>query len=153
MINKVTVRKHEDGNYVQKTKNNDIGYVIYESQEMIYNGSWLDKKTLSALILAPMELLNSMDHSKPLSGKIVVREQLEPINAQDLNFKLKYAGDTGIVCMHGDSPIYRTTEYTPDLNAQSVLIKHTNGAEIRNANSSTEAVESLEAFKQESVEA
>ena len=55
--------------------------------------------------------------------------------------------------MHGDSPIYRTTEYTPDLNAQSVLIKHTNGAEIRNANSSTEAVESLEAFKQESVEA
>jgi len=153
MKNSVTVRKHEDGNYVQTTKNKEIGYVIYESTEMVYNGSWLDKKVLSALILAPMDLLKSMDHTKPLPGKIIVREQLEPINAGDLNFKLKYAGDTGIVCMQGDSPIYRTTEYTPDLNQQSVLIKHTNGAEIRKANSSTEAVESLEAFKQETVEA
>tara|TARA_R110000851_G_scaffold2136_7_gene8172 strand:- start:474 stop:941 length:468 start_codon:yes stop_codon:yes gene_type:complete len=151
-LNLVSVRKSEDGTYVHSTKNPDIGYVIYESSELMYNNGWLDKKILSALILAPKDLLDSMDHSKPLPGKIVVREQLEPINAQDLTYKLKYAGDTGIVCMHGDSPIYRTTEYTPDTSVQSVLIKHTNGAEIRQANSNV-AVDSLETFKQETVEA
>ena len=151
-LNPVSVRKSEDGTYVHSTKNPDIGYVIYESSEHVYNNGWLDKKTLSTLILAPKDLLDSMDHSKPLPGKIVVREQLEPINPKDPLFKLKYAGDTGIVCMYGDKPIYRTTEYTPDVNQHSVLIKHTNGAEIRQANSNT-AVESLQTWKQETVEA
>ncbi|GAG27565.1 unnamed protein product, partial [marine sediment metagenome] len=41
---------------------------------------------------------------------------------------------------------------TPDTSVQSVLIKHTNGAEIRQANSNV-AVDSLETFKQETVEA
>ncbi len=153
MNNLVTVRKNEDGTFISKTKNNDIGFVIYEQKAVELRNGWYADKSLSALVLGPIALLESMDHSKPLTGKIIVREQLEPFNEKDLTYKLKYAGDSGIVCMQGDSAIYRTTEFTADLNAQSTFIQHTNSAEIREANNSTVAVESLNAFKQETVEA
>jgi hypothetical protein len=153
MNNLVTVRKNEDGTFISKTKNPEIGFVIYEQKAVELRNGWYADKSLSALVLGPLALLESMDHSKPLVGKIIVREQLEPFNEKDLTYKLKYAGDSGIVCMQGDSPIYRTTEFTADLNAQSTYIHHSNGAEIREANNSTVAVESLNAFKQETVEA
>jgi len=153
MNNLVTVRKNEDGTFISKTKNPEIGFVIYEQKAVELRNGWYADKSLSALVLGPLALLESMDHSKPLAGKIIVREQLEPFNEKDLTYKLKYAGDSGIVCMQGDSAIYRTTEYTADINAQSTYIQHTNSAEIRMANNSTVAVESLNAFKQETVEA
>jgi hypothetical protein len=153
MNNLVTVRKNEDGTFISKTKNPEIGFVIYEQKAVELRNGWYADKSLSALVLGPLALLESMDHSKPLTGKIIVREQLEPFNEKDLTYKLKYAGDSGIVCMQGDSAIYRTTEFTADLNAQSTFIQHTNSAEIREANNSTVAVESLNAFKQETVEA
>ena len=153
MNNLVTVRKNEDGTFISKTKNPEIGFVIYEQKAVELRNGWYADKSLSALVLGPLALLESMDHSKPLVGKIIVREQLEPFNEKDLTYKLKYAGDSGIVCMQGDSAIYRTTEFTADLNAQSTYIKHTNGVDIREANNSTVAVESLNAFKQETVEA
>jgi hypothetical protein len=153
MNNLVTVRKNEDGTFISKTKNKDIGFVIYEQKAVELRNGWYADKSLSALVLGPIALLESMDHSKPLTGKIIVREQLEPFNDKDLTYKLKYAGDSKIVCMKGDKPIYRTTEFTSDLNAQSTFIQHTNGAEIREANNSTVAVESLNAFKQETVDA
>jgi hypothetical protein len=153
MNNLVTVRKNEDGTFISKTKNPEIGFVIYEQKAVELRNGWYADKSLSALVLGPLALLESMDHSKPLVGKIIVREQLEPFNEKDLTYKLKYAGDSGIVCMQGDSAIYRTTEFTADLNAQSTYIQHTNGVDIREANNSTVAVESLNAFKQETVEA
>ncbi len=106
MNNLVTVRKNEDGTFISKTKNKDIGFVIYEQKAVELRNGWYADKSLSALVLGPIALLESMDHSKPLTGKIIVREQLEPFNDKDLTYKLKYAGDSKVVCMKGDKPIF-----------------------------------------------
>lgn len=153
MNNLVTVRVNDNGVAIGKTKNPEIGYVIYEQKATELKNGWLTDKTLSAMVLGPLTLLESMDFTKPISGKIVVRESLEPFNSADLNYGLKYAGDTGVVCMADDKPIYRTTELVYDLNEHSTFVKHTNGAQIREANSNGQAVESLAAFKEETVEA
>jgi len=150
MNNLVTVRKSENGATVRVSNNPEYGYVVLEQIASELKGGWISDKTLTTIIQGKTSVLESMDLSKPLIGKIVVLESLKPFNDKQPERDLKYAGDTGIVCM---DPIYRKTEFTYDTNAHSAFIKHTNGADIRNANSGNQAVESLSAFKQESVEA
>ena len=152
MNNLVTVRK-ENGATVRVSNNPEYGYVVLEQIASELKGGWISDKTLTTIIQGKTSVLESMDLSKPLIGKIVVLESLKPFNDKQPKRDLKYAGDTGIVCMDGDNPIYRKTEFTYDINKHSEFIKHTNGADIRNANSTNQAVESLSAFKQESVEA
>ena len=91
--------------------------------------------------------------SFPMTGKIVVKESLEPFNTNNPAVDIKYAGDTGVACSIKGMPIYRTTFFTADVNAVSELLKHDNGAQIREANSKGQAVESLQALKAEPVEA
>jgi len=153
MNNLVTVRVNDKGVSINKTKNPEIGYIIFEQKATELKNGWFADKTLSALVMGPMDLLNSMDLTKPIVGKIVVKESILPLNEADLTYGLKYAGNTGVVCMAGDDAIYRTTELVYDLNEQSTFVKHTNGAQIREANSTGEAVESLQAFKEETVTA
>ena len=153
MNNLVTVRKSENGATVRVSNNPEYGYVVLEQIASELKGGWISDKTLTTIIQGKTSVLESMDLSKPLIGKIVVLESLKPFNDKQPERDLKYAGDTGIVCMDGDNPIYRKTEFTYDTNAHSAFIKHTNGADIRNANSGNQAVESLSAFKQDSVEA
>ena len=152
MNNLVTVRK-ENGATVRVSNNKEYSYVVLEQIASELKGGWISDKTLTTIIQGKTSVLESMDLSKPLIGKIVVLESLKPFNDKQPERDLKYAGDTGIVCMDGDNPIYRKTEFTYDTNAHSEFIKHTNGAEIRSANSTNQAVESLSAFKEESVEA
>jgi hypothetical protein len=152
MNNLVTVRK-ENGATVRVSNNPEYGYVVLEQIASELKGGWISDKTLTTIIQGKTSVLESMDLSKPLIGKIVVLESIKPFNDKQPERDLKYAGDTGIVCMDGDNPIYRKTEFTYDTNAHSEFIKHTNGAEIRSANSTNQAVESLSAFKEESVEA
>ena len=152
MNNLVTVRK-ENGATVRVSNNPEYGYVVLEQIASELKGGWISDKTLTTIIQGKTSVLESMDLSKPLIGKIVVLESIKPFNDKQPERDLKYAGDTGIVCMDGDNPIYRKTEFTYDINKHSEFIKHTNGADIRNANSTNQAVESLSAFKEESVEA
>ena len=152
MNNLVTVRK-ENGATVRVSNNPEYGFIVLEQIASELKDGWISDKTLTTIIQGKISVLESMDLSKPLIGKIVVKESLRPFNNKMPERDLKYAGDTGIVCMDGDNPIYRKTEFTYDINKHSEFIKHTNGAEIRNANSTNQAVESLSAFKQESVEA
>ena len=74
---------------------------------------------------------------KTLPGKIIAIESLEPFNNTNPDRDLKYAGDTGIICCQDGQPIYRKTEYTYDVEAQDILIEHTNGDAIRAANESS----------------
>ena len=152
MNNLVTVRK-ENGATVRVSNNPEYGFIVLEQIASELKDGWISDKTLTTIIQGKISVLESMDLSKPLIGKIVVKERLRPFNNKMPERDLKYAGDTGIVCMDGDNPIYRKTEFTYDTNAHSEFIKHTNGAEIRSANSTNQAVESLSAFKEESVEA
>jgi hypothetical protein len=152
MNNLVTVRK-ENGATVRVSNNPEYGFIVLEQIASELKDGWISDKTLTTIIQGKISVLESMDLSKPLIGKIVVKESLRPFNNKMPERDLKYAGDTGIVCMDGDNPIYRKTEFTYDTNAHSEFIKHTNGAEIRSANSTNQAVESLSAFKEESVEA
>ena len=152
MNNLVTVRK-ENGATVRVSNNPEYGFIVLEQIASELKDGWISDKTLTTIIQGKISVLESMDLSKPLIGKIVVKESLRPFNNKMPERDLKYAGDTGIVCMDGDNPIYRKTEFTYDINKHSEFIKHTNGADIRNANSGNQAVESLSAFKEESVEA
>jgi hypothetical protein len=74
---------------------------------------------------------------KTLPGKIIAIESLEPFNNSNPDRDLKYAGDTGIICCQDGQPIYRKTEYTYDVEAQDILVEHTNGDAIRAANDSS----------------
>ena len=49
-------------------------------------------------------------------------------------------GDTGIICAVDGQPIYRKTFFVADANAEDVLIAHTNGDAIREANGQNTAV-------------
>jgi len=75
--------------------------------------------------------------NQALQGKITVREQLEPFSSNDPDRDYKYAGDTGIICCVDGQPIYRKTFFVTDMNAHDILIAHTNGQDIREANGST----------------
>ena len=75
-----------------------------------------------------------------LPGKIIIKESLEPFSNNDPDRDFKYAGDTGIICAVDGQPIYRKTFFVADANAEDVLIAHTNGDAIREANGQNTAV-------------
>lgn len=70
----------------------------------------------------------------PLTGKIIVKESLTPFSNNDPDRDLKMAGETGIICAVEGEPIYRKTFFVADATAEDVLIAHTNGDAIREAN-------------------
>ena len=79
----------------------------------------------------------NLNESTPLNGKIIVKESVTPFSNNDPDRDLKIAGETGIVCSVDDQPIYRKTFFVADITAQDVLIAHTNGDAIREANGLT----------------
>lgn len=123
------------GNVIGVSKNNpDYGYVRVESLTTQINAEgWLRSVKRSALIKGLVKDLVSAGFTggQALPGKIVIRESLQPFNANDPERDLKIAGDTGIVCRVDDQPIYRQSFYTTDVNAMDELIMHTNTEEIR----------------------
>jgi hypothetical protein len=76
----------------------------------------------------------NLNESTPLNGKIIVKESVTPFSNNDPDRDLKIAGETGIICSVDDQPIYRKTFFVADTTAQDVLIAHTNGDAIREAN-------------------
>lgn len=127
MNNQVKVTKHpETGAVVTPAPSNpDYGYVRVESKQLSFEGGFARMQTRSALIRMEMELAQYFTENQILEGKIVVKESLTPF----------YEGQTpkinpsnsDILHVNG-SPIYRTTEFVTDANAQDVLLQHTNVA-------------------------
>ena len=142
---KVIVTPDEHGNVIRVSKNNpEFGHVrLVQEKVAIGNGSWVKKQNRSTLIHGTVEDLQAIGiaDQKELPGQIVIREQFEPFSSDNPDRDLKIAGETGIVCVgvnqetgEVDAPIYRKTFYSMDNFEQDVLIAHTNGNAIREAN-------------------
>jgi hypothetical protein len=138
MQNKVQIVPDELGNVIRVSQNNDeFGHVRLEQERVTFgNTGWVNRKTVSTLLHGKVQDLRDMgiQNMTELSGKIVVRESLEPFNANDPDRDLKIAGKTGIICCQDGQPIYRKTVFTADMNAEDVLVAHDNGDAIREAN-------------------
>jgi hypothetical protein len=149
MQNKVQIVPDELGNVIRVSQNNsEFGHVRLQQERVTFgNTGWVNRKTVSTLLHGKVEDLREMGlhNMKELTGKIVIRESLEPFNSTDPDRDLKIAGDTGIVCCQDGQPIYRKTMYTADANAEDVLVAHDNGDAIREANNSGSTATKLKA--------
>lgn len=144
MNKSVKVTANEKGQVINTSSNPEYGYIRVQQEKASFEGGWMRKKTLSALISAPIQDLKSFGFkaNQELPGKIIVAEQLTPFNEENPEKDLKIAGDTGIVCTVGGQEIYRRTFYTDNAQAEDVLISHDNGDEISLRKQELEEVES-----------
>ena len=161
MQSKVNVCADDMGNVIIQSKNNpDYGYVRLQQDRVTFgNNGWVKKSNVSTLLHGKVEDLQSLNFKSgdDIAGKIVIKEQLDPFNSNDPERDYKYAGDTGIVCCVDGQPIYRKAFFTADVTAQDVLLAHTNGQDIKEANgtatvSSIKSATTLEAFGIEETE-
>ena len=161
MQSKVNVCADDMGNVIIQSKNNpDYGYVRLQQDRVTFgNNGWVKKSNVSTLLHGKVDDLQSLNFKAgdDIAGKIVIKEQLDPLNNNDPERDYKYAGDTGIVCCVDGQPIYRKAFFTADVTAQDVLLAHTNGKDIKEANgtatvSSIKSATTLEAFGIEETE-
>jgi len=138
MQSKVNIIADDMGNVIrQSSTNSEFGHVRLQQERVTFgNTGWVKKSVLSTLLHGKLEDLQSLglENVKSLPGKIVIKEQLEPFNNTDPDRDYKYAGDTGIICCQDGQPIYRKTFYVSDTTAEDVLVAHTNGQDIKEAN-------------------
>jgi hypothetical protein len=138
MQNKVNIIADDMGNVIrQSSTNSEFGYVRLQQERVTFgNTGWVKKSVLSTLLHGKLEDLQSLglENVKSLPGKIVIKESLEPFNNTDPERDYKYAGDTGIICCQDGQPIYRKTFYVSDTTAEDMLVAHTNGQDIKEAN-------------------
>lgn len=144
---KVDIVKDELGNVIRISKNNpDYGHVRLTEDAVTYTATgWVKKTVKSTLLHGLVEDLKSVNiqKKKTLPGTICIKEQFEPFSENNPDYDLKQAGKTGIICIgtntdtgEVDSPIYRKSFYDPTGTMEDILIPHTNGQAIREANSS-----------------
>ena len=69
----------------------------------------------------------------------MVKETLEPIIKDNLDYSVKRAGHDGHICVFEDQPIYRRTYFTMDMEDEDVYIQLTNVDEIRENNAKSVA--------------
>ena len=142
-MSKVKVFADEFGSVVFISPNNpEYGYIRVEQDCPVFSGKgWFDFKKRCAIIPGKAaDLKRAVEAGfftagKELPGKIVAKEQLEPLMASNTDFGLKRAGNDGVVLLFEDQMIYRRTFYTENLTETDVLIQHTNIDEIKTANS------------------
>ena len=141
MQNKVNIVADDMGNIIRQSSNNaEFGHIRLEQQTVTFgNTGWVKSSNRTTLLHGKMDDLQSLNlnESTPLNGKIIVKESITPFSNNDPDRDLKIAGETGIVCSVDDQPIYRKTFFVADVTAQDVLIAHTNGDAIREANGLT----------------
>jgi hypothetical protein len=143
-MSKVKVFADEFGSIVFISPNNpEYGYIRVEQDCPVFNSKgWFDFKKRCAIIPGKTQDLKRaveagfFSSGKELPGKIVVREQLEPLMESNPDFGLKRAGNDGVVLLFEDQMIYRRTFYTENMNEMDVLIQHTNIEEITTAHKS-----------------
>ena len=138
MQNKVNIVADDMGNIIrQSSKNAEFGHIRLEQQRVVFgNTVWVKSSNRSTLLHGKMDDLQNLqlNVNTPLTGKIIVKESLTPFSNNDPDRDLKMAGETGIICAVEGEPIYRKTFFVADATAEDVLIAHTNGDAIREAN-------------------
>ena len=136
-MSKVIVTANAEGSVVSLSKNNpEYGYVRVEQvRAVVDERGWVSKKTLSALMYGKSEDLSSLGYFKGqvLSGKIVIKESLEPFNTENPEKDYKIAGKSGVICCQDGQPIYRKCFYTTNESEGDTLIAHNNTESIREA--------------------
>jgi len=140
-MSKVKVVADEFGSVVSISPNNpEYGYIRVEQDCPVFNSKgWFDFKKRCAIIPGKTEELKRAVHAgffkagNELPGKIVVKEQLEPLMESNHDFGLKRAGANGPILLFEDQMIYRRAFYTENLTETDVLIQHTNIDEIKSA--------------------
>jgi len=144
---RVVVKADEQGNVIGLSKNNpEYGYVkVQQFSVQINEEGWLRPVLRTALIKGKVEDLvaTNFKAEQVLSGKIVVKESLEPFNSENPDKNFKIAGSTGIICRYNDQPIYRQTFYTQNESAIDEFIMHTNSDEIRDVMQAQKELSSL----------
>jgi len=137
--NAVTIARDEQGNVIRVSKNNpEYGCVrLVQAKVAVGTNGWVRNNNLSTLIHGKVEDLQALnlEDKETIPGTIYIREQLEPFSSDNPDRDLKIAGDTGIVCCRHGEPIYRKSFYSANADETNQLIAHTNGDDIRNANS------------------
>lgn len=137
--NVVTVLTNREGEVVSVSqKNNTYGWVMVESIQPTFNEQGfmrLGKRV--AFIAGTVSDLRAFNLSdgQELPGQIVIREQIEPLDATNPEAGMKYpnsaAKEAELVCVVDGEPVYRKVFYTPDMTKQDILVQHDNGDEIR----------------------
>lgn len=134
----VKVNKNsKTGTIVSAYKSNpEFGYVVISEVAPTIDGNgFLRKNKKVSTIKGAVEDLKEMNYQdgQELAGQIVIRESLEPTNPNNPEQDIKYAGDTGVICMKGGQPIYRTSLYTLDMSLTDEYVAHDNTEEIKQA--------------------
>lgn len=146
---RVTVLADDMGCVIRVSQTNpEYGFIRLQQQRVQFtSGGWVKSTNVSTLLHGKVEDLESLDFqaNQEIAGKIVIKEQTEPFNPNNPDRDLKYAGGTGVICCAYGEPIYRKTFFTTNTEEGDVLIAHTNGDAIREANGiPTETIESVE---------
>lgn len=158
-MSKVKVFADEFGSVVFISPNNpEYGYIRVEQDCPVFNSKgWFDFKKRCAIIPGRTQDLKRAVESnffvagKELPGKIVVREQLEPLMESNPDFGLKRAGNNGPVLLFEDQMIYRRAFYTENMNETDVLIQHTNIDEVKSANNNFDILQHAHDIKSKKV--
>lgn len=158
-MSKVKVFADEFGSVVFISPNNpEYGYIRVEQDCPVFNSKgWFDFKKRCAIIPGRTQDLKRAVESnffvagKELTGKIVVREQLEPLMESNPDFGLKRAGNDGVVLLFEDQMIYRRAFYTENMNETDVLIQHTNIDEVKSANNNFDILQHAHDIKSKKV--
>lgn len=140
--NSVVVTATPEGQIVTPSSNNpEYGYIRVEHTRAVFEGGWARKKTISALIPGKTAELKDLGFTAgmELPGRVQVKEQLEPFNADNPDSDAKIAGETGIPCCLDGEQIYRKTFYTESEADVDVLIQHNNNDAIKEAYAKIEA--------------
>lgn len=135
MHNPVIIIPAPDGSVIRVSeKNPEYGSVRVEQEVIEFNDrGFAGSKNRVAFIRGELSFLHKMNFKggQVLPGRIVVKETLQPIDPNNLEYGLKKASKDGPVCRVDDEPIYRNSFYTEDSKIEDEFIKHTNTAEIR----------------------
>lgn len=134
----VEIVPNEHGAKIRVSANNpEYAHVLLvQNKTWIAPSGWVRQRRMSTLLNGKTEVIKELGLGKKkyLPGQIVIKEQLEPFQSNDPDRDIKYAGDTGVICCKEGEIIYRKCFYDSSGLDTDVLIAHTNGDAIREAN-------------------
>jgi hypothetical protein len=136
-MSKVKVSANAQGQVIVPSENSKgYGYIrLQQDRAFVNDKNWVSVTTVSTLLYGTIENLSKFGYTAgmELPGKIVIKESLEPFNAENPEKDYKIAGKTGIICCLDAQPIYRKTFYSTSETENDVFIIHDNGAAIKAA--------------------
>ena len=111
---------------VSEKDGKEYGYIRVESKMIDMSGPVATVRTLSALKAISKEAFDAseLQAGSEIEGKILIKESTTK-NPFRANQAAKTQGKDGGVLLFNGLPIYRETEFTTDLSAQDILVKHT----------------------------